>query len=747
MIKWFCLFIFPVFLFSQEPKIGEWKEYLSYSNPSFIADGNEKIYCVSSGGLFYIDLKYNSIHRLSKVNGLSDINIKKIAYNNEFNALIIVYENCNLDLIINNTIINIPDVKRKEITGLKSVNNVYTKQDLIYLSCSFGLVVIDLIKEEIKDTYVIGDESQSYEVTGCTILGDTIFASTSFGVFYGEKNSQFLNNYNNWTKLNRFNDSLNYINILSSESKVYTNKNNLVVDISLKNNLFVETYKDSIVYFQNSQKNKILNPYFTSLKFSTFDNRGVLWVADSINGLLAFDENVLQNTYIPSGPKENDLYSLKYINSKLYMCHGGHVNFGVINNNQNGLSIKNDFDQWSSLNYFDLNSSRDIINIAKLENKTYLASWYDGIVVLKDSEFSSNDSMLIFEEYETKYNYSNTNGVLDTTYYSNNRIQISDLKFDNQANLWGINNQVEKPLFVKTANDEWFSFSMNQDIVGLYFDDLIITRDNKKWGIIARGNGIFVYDDKGTLDNSLDDEYKLLNKQSGNGALNSMEVEVITEDLNGDIWVGTKEGVCVFYSPELVFTNYNFDAQQILIQQGEYGQYLLSSEQINSILVDGANRKWIGTAGAGLFLMSEDGTEEIHHFTAQNSPLFSNNIIALEINNKTGEVYIGTDRGLLSYKSDATEGMGSQENIFIYPNPVRPSYKGLVAIRGLYTGSRVKITDINGNLIYEDTAKGGQVTWDGKDQNNSRVNTGVYLVFCTSELGKYKVVDKILFVK
>ncbi len=429
------------------------------------------------------------------------------------------------------------------------------------------------------------------------------------------------------------------------------------------------------------------------------------------------------------------------------MCHGGHVNFGTINNNQNGLSIKNDFDQWSSLNYFDLNNSRDIINIAKFENKTYLASWYDGIVVLKDSEFSSNDSMLIFEEYETKYNYSNTNGVLDTTYYSNNRIQISDLKFDDQANLWGINNQVEKPLFVKTPNDEWFSFSMNQDIVGLYFDDLIITRDNKKWGIIARGNGIFVYDDKGTLDNSLDDEYKLLNKQSGNGALNSMQVEVLTEDLNGDIWVGTKEGVCVFYNPELVFTNYNFDAQQILIQQGDYGQYLLSSEQINSILVDGANRKWIGTNGAGLFLMSEDGTEEIHHFTVQNSPLFSNNIIALEINNKTGEVYIGTDKGLLSYKSDATEGMSSQENIFIYPNPVRPSYKGLVAIRGLYTGSKVKITDINGNLIYEDTAKGGQVTWDGKDQNNSRVNTGVYLVFCTSELGKYNVVDKILFVK
>ena len=220
----------------------------------------------------------------------------------------------------------------------------------------------------------------------------------------------------------------------------------------------------------------------------------------------------------------------------------------------------------------------------------------------------------------------------------------------------------------------------------------------------------------------------------------------IAEDLDGEIWIGTDKGIGVFYNPSSVFSGGNFDAQQILIQEGDYGQYLLSEEKINCIIIDGANRKWIGTEKSGVFLLSEEGTEEILHFTTENSPLFSNNIIDIAINPENGEVFIGTGEGLISYRSDATEGESTQSETHVFPNPVRESYNGPIAINGLVANANIKITDIDGNLVFEDFAKGGQAIWNGKNKNGERASTGVYLVFSTDVNGIEKTVSKILFI-
>jgi len=205
-------------------------------------------------------------------------------------------------------------------------------------------------------------------------------------------------------------------------------------------------------------------------------------------------------------------------------------------------------------------------------------------------------------------------------------------------------------------------------------------------------------------------------------------------------------GITVFYNPSAIFSGSNFDAQQILIQEGDYGQYLLSEEKIKCITIDGANRKWIGTEKSGVFLLSEDGTEEIHHFTAENSPLFFNNIVDIAVNPENGEVFIGTEKGLISYRSDATTGMITQNETHVYPNPVRESYNGPIAINGLVTNANIKITDIDGNLVFEDFARGGQAIWNGKNKNGDRASTGVYLVFSTDVNGLEKMVSKILFI-
>ncbi len=220
-----------------------------------------------------------------------------------------------------------------------------------------------------------------------------------------------------------------------------------------------------------------------------------------------------------------------------------------------------------------------------------------------------------------------------------------------------------------------------------------------------------------------------LKSGAGFGNLPGTSVFAIAEDIEGEIWVGTDEGVAVFYSPNDILTDDRSDAQQILVNVDGYVQYLLETEIVKAIAIDGANKKWFGTERAGVFLLSADGTEQIHHFTEDNSPLFSNNITSLAINEKTGEVFIGTAKGLISYKSTATGGGTTNDSVYAYPNPVRPGYGGPIAIKGLVRDAIVKITDITGSVIYETRAEGGQAIWNGYSFDGRKASTGVYLVF------------------
>jgi ligand-binding sensor domain-containing protein len=216
-------------------------------------------------------------------------------------------------------------------------------------------------------------------------------------------------------------------------------------------------------------------------------------------------------------------------------------------------------------------------------------------------------------------------------------------------------------------------------------------------------------------------------------------------DNDGELWLGTDEGAAVIYSPENVFSGGNYDAQQILVEVGGYYQYLLETESVNAIAVDGANRKWFGTEKAGVFLMSEDGTEEIHHFTEENSPLLSNTITSIAID-KDGMVYFGTAQGVVSYRSEAIDPPSTNDDVYAFPNPVPPDYSGLIAVKGLVGNAWVKITDISGNLVYETRAEGGQAVWNGRTINGDNVHSGVYMVFITNDDGSETEVSKILFI-
>jgi hypothetical protein len=364
----------------------------------------------------------------------------------------------------------------------------------------------------------------------------------------------------------------------------------------------------------------------------------------------------------------------------------------------------------------------------------FAGSWSRGIV-----EFNNQSLTHV-------YDASNSTLTSNQPYGPNYRIRVGGICFDDNGNLWVTNSGVNTALNVKKSVGGWKSFNFSGYVSNSEVGNLIIDKNNYKWIILPRNNGILVFDDNNTIDDISDDHIKKLSTATGNGALPSNNVYSIALDNDGEVWVGTDKGIAVFYNPENVFSGNNFDSQQILVDQEGFIQPLLESEIVTTIAIDGDNRKWIGTQRAGVFLMSADGTEQLIHFTEDDSPLFSNTITCISIDQKTGEVFFGTDKGIISYKGTATKGDTEYTDVVVYPNPVTEDYNGYIAIKGLVTNADVKITDISGTLIYQTIAEGGQAVWNGKNYNGDRAKTGVYLVFCSNSDGSKTLVTKIMIV-
>ena len=300
--------------------------------------------------------------------------------------------------------------------------------------------------------------------------------------------------------------------------------------------------------------------------------------------------------------------------------------------------------------------------------------------------------------------------------------------------MWVTNSYTTGCLSVRVG-ENWYRYDFGPAIsASTAVTELIITSSGHKWIVLPRDNKILVFDDNGTPTDPRDDPTGvILSSEKGFGDLPGIIGLTMEQDLDDQIWIGSSDGVAVFYNPDNVFVAGKRDAQRVLIEGGENVEVLLAGTIIRDIEVDGANRKWIATEGSGVYLLSPDGTEEIQHFTEENSPLFSNTVFSVAIDENTGEVYFGTGNGIISYRGTAVKGKENFSNVNIFPNPVRETYSGPIAISGLMDNTLVKITDINGSLVYELKSEGGTAIWDGNNMNGERAKTGVYLLFNSAE--------------
>ena len=326
--------------------------------------------------------------------------------------------------------------------------------------------------------------------------------------------------------------------------------------------------------------------------------------------------------------------------------------------------------------------------------------------------------------------------------------------FDDKGYLWVLNTEVENNILIMDAQGNklaTYSLYSNSVRVPLYTPgEIIVDRRNPQWKWIPQcryNTGLLLLQDNGTPINPKDDKVTYHNEwfdQNGKPVIPEF-IYSMAQDHDNTVWVGTNAGL--FLIPATIdFTTSN-RCERVIISRNDgtqLGDYLLDNEQINHIVVDGANRKWIATATSGVFLLSPNGEETIEHFTTENSPLSSNNVLSIAILESTGEVFFGTSQGLVSYMSDAIEPAKNFSDIYAYPNPVHPNYHGVVTIRGLMANTEVRIVDASGNLVTSIQGNGGEAVWDMTNAQGSRVASGIYTALCNTQDGAAHSTVKIM---
>ncbi len=762
-----CLSLLSIPFFAQDGALFQWTDHLPYKTGINTAEAGDRVYCATKYALVAYDKNYSGIVRYNKVNGLSDSELTDIAYSSDVKTLVVAYSNANIDLITPDGIINISDIKRKNILGNKTIYRVLIRGDKAWLACGFGIVVLDLTKREVKDTYIIGETGSNLEVYDLAFSNTDVYASTADGIRKASLTDPLIALYSSWSKLqntpvtvwgsavwwnnllciqypgpNYNDDTLFFYN--PSESKwtklVIDNFYEIKRIQTTKDGRLVVSYDGAVDFYKTDLTTdyRIYNPGGLGCAPSgvAVSSDGTVWMADRQNGFVKVTNSGFTGEIIaPSGPYSSNVYGLTHDGENLYIAHGGK------NSAWGGLYITDGVSAYngSTWKYFRrkyipaFDTMVDALDVAAdaSTKKAWIAMYGYGVVELTDGQLTNI------------YNLSNT--PMKPFWNSSQRLYIVGLALDANKNLWVANSGSTDLIAQRKPDGTWVSHYLGGSLSGKDNDVLGIMCDSygQKWLTMRKDQTLVCYNEASTTGTKV----RVLTGATGNGALPNNKVQSIAEDLDGELWIGTNSGIAIIYNPGSVLAgNVNIDAQRPVITLDGYNQYLLDNEAVTVITVDGANNKWVGTERSGAYLLSPDGTKEIYHFTSENSPLLDNAINDIVIDPK-GNVYFGTPKGVVSFKGSATEGNETNDNLLVYPNPVKPDYNGPIAIKGLTSNAWVKITDISGALVYETRADGGQAIWYGKNMHNEKVETGVYLVFVTDEDGTETATTKILFIK
>lgn len=747
------LSILTVAVNCQQP-VGSWSDHLSYNTAVNVAVSQEKIYASTGTSVIVFNKDFRELSKLSPVNGLSETGIAAISWSEENEVLIIAYKNTNVDLVFKSSIFNIPDILNAS-TGEKKINRIRTSGRYAYLATNFGILVIDLIKNEIRDTWRPAPDSDNNEVFDIAFGNNKIYAATNLGVWFADISNQGLAYFGNWDQmagipglrctLTIFSGGKLYVNVpgtLSDGDNVYAAGSETILfskTPGIQNRSFDSapdgftiSSSGSVRYFDSAGliKKTILSYGWgipdISQAIAEDDN---IWIADKNYGLIDGDKMAEFTNLALAGPASNYVGHITSLNGKTIISAGGSDYLWNAIGRAFQVSVHENNKFTNILSGTAGDAMRCCIDPGDI-NHFYISTWGDGLF-----EYRGNNLLNHYDE---------TNSPLLNYYSGGHDVKICGMAFDKPGNLWVTQTGSKGSILILKPDGNWIDYPLQADspVMG----DIISTSLGQKWIILPREAAVFVIDDNNSPDVFTDDKsLKLIIKDTGGDIFYALS---LSEDLDGNIWIGTDKGPVVYYNPERIFVS-DENANRIKIPRNDgsgLADYMLGTETITSISVDGADRKWLGTSGSGAYLLSSDGTKVLKAFNRRNSPLFSDSIATVAADNKTGEVWFGTSEGVLSVRETATEGKQKFTNVYSFPNPVREDFEGNVTITGLLKDTEVRITDISGNLVYITESTGGQASWDLTTFNGKRVVTGVYLVFCSSNDGSQSCVTKILVI-
>ena len=743
----------------------DWTAYLSYHDATRNIIAGDRIYSLASGDLYYYIPGESRVHTFSKVTGLSDTDIKYMAYNSQLSSILLVYSDWNIDILtLDDSISNLPQYKNSSLSD-KTVNSVAIQGKYAYLSTNAGLVVLDMELGEFCNTYNLGQAVRS-----AISYDGQLYVVTSSGIYAGRTTDNLLDR-NNWRIVNKgkpvllftfdgqpyalYSNALYALNdYMAPRTCLYQGQ---ISYVNTEGSLLVMGNSSSLITMDTDET---LHTYSLANTFAwaSYDGSG-FWVSNGYAGLQHLRSDSATLTYdslsvIPDSPIRNYCYWLTYTPQHKLLVGGGSLNYS-------GLDYAATVMTYQDGHWF--NFSEDSIAI-----KT--GNFYLNITgVVEDPNdathhFATSSVGGLFEYRNGKFVrlHTCTNSAL-TSIFPGQQEQVAYTRagapaYDAAGNLWMLNDQVDTIIKIYKADSTWQSIYIGELAGYPTFDKLIFDNSGRAWITHRRTNtlghhaGILCLDYGGTRQNTADDTYKfqytVTNQDNTSYSFN--QLYDVAQDRDGAIWIGTDTGPFVLRDPDTFFSSPVWEQVKVPRNDGtNQADYLLNSVPITAIAIDGGNRKWFGTSGDGIYLVSADGLTTIHHFTKDNSPLLSDEIYSLAINSETGEVMIGTDKGLIGYRSDATEPATSlsSNQLRVYPNPVRPDYLGNVTVTGFTSDCDVKVVSTGGQVIYQGQSVGGTFTWNQRNKQGKRAATGIYYIIGSNSDGSKGAVAKVLLIK
>ncbi len=746
--------------------MGEWRMFISPNKGKGVASSPTTVLAAFENGILEYDIATKEKSFWTNVNGLSDITIASIIYDQPSNSFYIAYTNGNLDKWKNGTVTNMPEIKLSNYVGSKAINHLYINGNFLYVSTDFSSVKYNLNTLEVKDVYYFTQPI----CKGVSIIGDTVFALTNTRLYKAGKNQTNLSDPLAWkiepavptltgsfyAHLTAFNDTL-YIGKdmpTYGMDSVLRLKNNLFIpllgDIELSQlktvgSRFLIAYDGGFTAYNGTLTNSAL--FFDYVSSSTFPiltdvdfAEDSYWSMDKNIGLARITDSYNNENILFEGPSSNEFYAGKANKGKVLFAGGARDGIGLMFS-QAGCYLLED-EQWNSMNEFNQTllagtNVRDFLCVAinpKDNNKMALGS------------YSALPLSLITDGKTVSKTYSYNDPLLDPVAINPVIGFVSSLEYDSDENLWIANSLCANPLKMLDKNGVAYEMQTGGNASNQEILKMVIDKNGTKW-LAIKNKGVLAFNENKTPSDPSDDQIKFITEGVGSGDLPSKNVTTIALDADGELWIGTEEGFAVLYSTSNIFTATNFDAQQNIIEVDGVAEIFLGAGNITDIEIDGGNRKWIAIQSSGLFLLNAAGNEILQTITKENSPLLSNTIRDLFINEVNGELFMITDKGIVSHRIDASEGDSKYTNVKVFPNPVTPEFSGPITIQGIAKDSDIKITDAAGKLVYQTTSNGGTATWNGKTLDGERASSGVYLIWTAQNTVKGNYVGKVIFIK